>query len=74
VIDEFLARAVNLGLTVKEMRLSSLPQGRHWHISKPGQPGTLEATWSDGELTFRVRSNRQGDWIPAALEKLSGED
>ena len=59
------------GLVVKEMPLKSLPNGNHWHVSKPGERGVLELTWSEGILVFEVRANRQGAWIENAIAALA---
>lgn len=73
-LDQALATLSQLessGFKVAEMPLKSLPKGMHWHVSKPGQKGTLEATWNEDELRFEVRSNRTGDWQTGAVKALA---
>ena len=59
-------------LTCTEIRLSSKPQARHWHVSQPGETGTLEVTWDPKALEFWIsmRSNRSGTWIEDNAEEI----
>lgn len=62
----------NLGLNSKLLELKSLPGGRHWHLRSAGVAGTLEATWNPrtAELSLKVRADRDGPWIGAAIEEF----
>ena len=60
------------GLVVKEMSLKSLPPNLHWHFSKPGSKGTLEATLilGTGEIWLSVHDNRRADWVEEAVRRI----
>lgn len=51
--------------------LAKYPGGVHWHLKKPGEKGTLEATLWNNELFLQVRRNRDGEWIMSALHEIS---
>jgi len=62
------------GLTLQtDATLRTLPGSRHWRIKKPGQRGTLEATWlpAEGRFWFSVHDNRTGKWIARAIADLT---
>jgi len=46
------------------MPLRSFPDGTHWHFRRPGEKGTLEATWSPrlGRLWLSTRAGRESPW------------
>ncbi len=53
-----------LGLIARRVPLKKLTNGTHWHITKPGSTGTLEATY-DGtskQLWIEIRANRSASW------------
>lgn len=44
----------------------------HWHIKRPGESGTLEATWwpKTGQFWLSVHANRGANWIEEAIAKI----
>lgn len=69
--EAFERRLESLGLSAERIPLKTKPAAIHWHIRKPGMPGTLEATWEDETISLVVRKNRQGDWTAEALRVLT---
>ncbi len=60
------------GLTIASQgTLRKYPDCRHWHLRKPGESGTLEATfWPRiGRFWFKVAANRSAEWIAVVLER-----
>ncbi|MBX3115562.1 MAG: hypothetical protein KF836_13435 [Fimbriimonadaceae bacterium] len=55
----------SLGLQMQEMGTKQYAGGRHWHIRKPIEKGTLELTWwpKERRMWLSWRSNRMGNWI-----------
>jgi hypothetical protein len=53
--------------------LKTYPGSLHWHLTKPGQAGTLELTWwpKGQRLWAKVASNREAPWIDQALQELA---
>jgi hypothetical protein len=52
--------------------LRSYPGLQHWHLRKPGRPGTLEITcWPTGKRVWlAVHTNRQGGWIADVVPRM----
>ena len=63
--EAFLNAARDQNLEVMETTLASYPGARHWHFSKPGSRGVIEATWwpSHEKFWLSVHENRGADWV-----------
>jgi hypothetical protein len=62
------------GLSISQITtLRTYPGSTHWHLKRPGVPGTLELTsWPQaGRLWFSVHANRQATWVASAIESLT---
>ncbi|HEY3108351.1 MAG TPA: hypothetical protein VGL23_06340 [Chloroflexota bacterium] len=48
------------------------PGGTHWHVARPEQAGTLEATWwpARRRLWLKVHPRRRAGWVEATAERL----
>ncbi|MBD3404429.1 hypothetical protein GF420_16175 [candidate division GN15 bacterium] len=55
--------------------VAARPGATHWHLRKPDQAGTLEATWSPatGQFWFSIHDHRHAAWIDDALVVLCRE-
>ena len=73
MVAVFEACLQQLGLSFKRMSLAKYPGSTHWHIQRPGEKGTLEATWwpSEERLWLSVHANRRGDWQAAVIGEIS---
>ncbi len=51
-------------LEFKQLNLAKYPGCVHWHITKKGSKGTIEATWwpAQSEFWISVHANRASDW------------
>lgn len=67
---EALFRRLGLEVALKTT-LAKYPGGVHWHLKKPGEKGTLEATLWDNALLLQVRRNRDGEWIVSVIHEIS---
>jgi len=70
VLEQFCrTRSLNLS---PRMQLATYPGCSHWHLSKPGDRGTLEVTWWPKGRRFwlKVAGNREGGWVEEACDKL----
>lgn len=70
-VEQFETCLVALGLDFKRIELKTRPSAIHWHIRKPGFPGTLEATYDQGEMHLETRRNRMGAWVQEVIEQLT---
>lgn len=61
----------SMGLVFKRLSLKKFPGSVHWHITKPGEKGTLEATWWEGKFWFSVHENRRSEWVDGVVATLS---
>ena len=70
--SRFVNLVATLGLKCQQTELKTKPGAFHWHIQRPNEPGTLEATIIPGRefIELVVRSNRKGAWVKSALEFL----
>jgi len=68
----FEAECAKLGLRAHRGTLAKYEESVHWHITRPGTKGTLEATWWPTNHAFwlEVRTNRRADWMPPIIEAL----
>jgi hypothetical protein len=69
--DAFEGKLLELGLTFERIQLKTKPNAIHWHIRKPGEKGTLEATFESGMVSLYVRANRAAGWMDAILDALA---
>lgn len=77
-IEEHLAPLLegaiaHFGLQIRIRRgLRTYPGAQHWHVHKPGEPGTLEITlWPEGKQAWcSVHDNRRAEWIGILLPQL----
>jgi hypothetical protein len=62
--------AADQGLTIQVGTLAGYPGCTHWHFTKPGEKGTLEATWwpPAHRLWLSVHANRQSAWHESAVD------
>lgn len=62
--------AGGLGLVATRTSLSKYPGSLHWHFKRPGEKGTLEATWwpKGQRLWLSVHEGRSAPWQDAAVE------
>ena len=59
------------GLAVaSERELAGRPGSRHWHLHRPGQPGTLELNEWQGRVWVKVHPLRDGGWASAVAHDL----
>ena len=69
---EALAECSRRGLVVgSEHELAGRAGSRHWHLRRPGQPGTLELNERQGRVWVKVHSLRDGGWAEAFARELS---
>jgi hypothetical protein len=65
---------LEMGLVVRIRRtLKQYPDGAHWHLANPDQPGTLEVThWPQtGELWLSIHDNCKASWITRTAPHFS---
>jgi hypothetical protein len=68
--------ALEMGLVVRIRRaLKQYPDGRHWHLGKPDQRGTLEVThWPrTDDLWLSIHANRRAPWVSDTAPLFSQE-
>ena len=72
VIRDFEDQCGLLELACKRLTLQKFPGCTHWHLTKLGQKGTLEATyWPRGKRWWlSVHGNREADWQTAIISEL----
>jgi hypothetical protein len=72
VVASFEAVAHAAGLSIHRGSLSKYKGSTHWHLTKPGERGTLEATWwpDNNRLWLAVHANRKAAWQEAAIEAI----
>ena len=73
VVALFEAAALGFGLAVERGTLRKYPGCTHWHLTTPGQKGTLEVTWwpARNRLWLGTHANRRAAWQDAALSALT---
>ena len=60
------------GLVVgSERELAGRAGSRHWHLRRPGRPGTLELNEWQGRVWVKVHPLRDGGWAEAFARELS---
>jgi hypothetical protein len=72
VLDEFEQALLREGLTFTRMSLKKYKPCCHWHIKKPGEKGTLEATYLlDSHLLWlEIRPGRDAPWQDLVVTRL----
>ena len=61
-----------LTLTLKGT-LARYPGCIHWHFKHGKLPGTLELTFWEKRLWFKISAGREGVWMDALVEKLKAQ-
>lgn len=69
---EALFRVLGLEVALKTV-LTKYPGGVHWHLKKPDEKGTLEATLWNNDLFLQVRRNRKGEWCEVVMNVIKNE-
>ena len=63
-VERTLGECLRQGLEIRsERELSGRPGSRHYHLARPGQPGTLELNEWRGEVWFSVNERRDCGWV-----------
>jgi hypothetical protein len=63
-VQDALDECLSQGLEVRSERpLAGRPGSHHYHLARPGQPGTLELSESEGEVWFSVNERRDCGWV-----------
>jgi|GEM_PF-2470582 len=72
VVEAFEEACKKHGLKAHRGSLEKYPESTHWHVTSPGQKGTLEATWwpTNQRLWLEIRANRRADWMLPVIEAL----
>ena len=70
--EDLEAACSALGLSYNRLTLARYVGCVHWHVSKPGVRGTLEATWwpATKRFWFSIHANRRASWHDGVVEKL----
>lgn len=79
VLSQFEAALTTEGLVFEKLSLKKYAPCCHWHIRKPGEKGTLEATYllDTHRLWLECRSGRTAPWqepVATRLEILFARD
>lgn len=70
--DEALEECRRRGLVVRsERELAGKAGSCHWHLAKPGFPGTLELNEWNGRVWAKVHPLRDGGWASDLAEELA---
>ena len=72
-IEAINAAAQTLGLEIKQGTLKKYPGSTHWHLTKPGNGGTLEITFDprSNRLWIEQRANRTSEWQEPVVQALA---
>jgi hypothetical protein len=63
-VERTLDECTRQGLEVRSAReLAGRPGSRHYHLARPGTPGTLELSEWRGEVWFSVNERRDCGWV-----------
>jgi hypothetical protein len=63
-VEDALAECLQLGLEIKSQHeIARKPGSHHYHLARPGQPGTLELSEWRGEVWFSVNERRDCGWV-----------
>jgi hypothetical protein len=63
-VEDALAECLRQGLEVRSSRpMAGRPGSHHYHLARPGQPGTLELSEWQGEVWFSVNERRDCGWV-----------
>jgi NAD(P)-dependent dehydrogenase (short-subunit alcohol dehydrogenase family) len=58
-----LALCAQHGVVVRsEGQLAGIPGSHHWHLHRPGRPGTVELSEAEGRVWVKVHPLRDGGW------------
>jgi hypothetical protein len=63
-VEQALGECLNRGLQVRSQReIAGRPGSHHYHLARPGQPGTLELNEWRGDVWFSVNERRDCGWV-----------
>jgi hypothetical protein len=63
-VERTLGECLRQGLEVRsERELAGRPGSHHYHLARPGMPGTLELSEWRGEVWFSVNERRDCGWV-----------
>ncbi len=63
-VEQTLKECLDQGLEIRSSRqISGRPESHHYHLARPGQPGTLELSEWQGEVWFSVNERRDCGWV-----------
>lgn len=68
----FISMVSSMGLDGTETTLKKFSGSVHWHLHKPREKGTLEATWwpTERRFWFSIHENRRADWQDEILQVM----
>jgi hypothetical protein len=71
-IEQALAECKSEGLVIRSQReLAGRPGSRHYHLGRPGKPGTLELNAWQGNVWFSVNQRRDGGWASDLAQAIA---
>jgi hypothetical protein len=63
-VEDALVECLRQGLEVRSSRpMAGRPESHHYHLARPGQPGTLELSEWQGEVWFSINERRDCGWV-----------
>jgi hypothetical protein len=70
--EQALQECLRRGLEVRsERELARRPGSRHYHLSFPDRPGTLELNELDGRVWFSVNERRDCGWASGLARDIA---
>ena len=71
-VHQALEECRQRGLVVRsERQLAGRAGSHHWHLGRPGRPGTLELSEWLGKVSVKVHPLRDGGWASDFARDLS---
>jgi hypothetical protein len=62
-VGDALGECLRQGLEVRSSRqMAGRPGSHHYHLARPGRPGTLELSEWQGEVWFSINERRDCGW------------
>jgi hypothetical protein len=72
-VEQALGECLRRGLQIRsEQELAGRPGSRHYHLSFPGRPGTLELSEWRGAVWFSVNERRDCGWVSEFARTTAG--
>jgi len=63
-VEDALGECLRQGLEVRSERpMAARPGSHHYHLRRPGKPGTLELSEWKGDVWFSVNERRDCGWV-----------